>query len=400
MQVQRRRFVKQAAMAVLGVFAAAVVSLGQSADPLAPWRSGVKIRPVAPQSDLHVVHSYFNTCPESPDGKYVVYYTSQANNGESGDIRLLERSTGKETVIATNVTTEDAHRAACQQWSNGGQTIVYHDCRDGRWRVMAFDVETRTTKMLAEDRQVGFGSPTSPWTPIYGCHWNPGKHLDLELVHVATGEIRTAVRVQDVVKQYGDWIQKRFGTTDISIFFPVVSPDDTKVFFKLSRPSGGSDFRSSKASLRDGKVVYDLEHSRFIRLMEFWGHPSWSPDGTAIFERGNVATDVTTGKSSRYSPSCISDHPTLSPDGKLFVTDADVTKRNCGKPGDWAIALGSTAKDQFVLLHVFSNTRGAKSWRRNHPHPTISADGRRVYYNINEGRWTALMVAERADAEP
>ncbi|HSG69365.1 MAG TPA: hypothetical protein VLA12_03075, partial [Planctomycetaceae bacterium] len=287
-----------------------------------------------------------------------------------------------------------AHRAACQQWSNNGQTVVYHEFRDDRWFVMAADPATRETKVLAEDRQVCFGSPTSPWVPIYGCHWNPGQYRDLQLVHVETGEIKTIVTVKEVVAEYGDWIQQKFGTTDISIFFPIVSPDDKRVFFKLSHPSGGDDFRSKRASTREGCVVYDLEQSRFVRLFEKWGHPSWSPDGEAIFNIGNVSTDVITGKSQRFAPSCISNHPTLSPDGRTFVTDADVTKRNYGNPGDWAIAVGSTAKDDFVLLHVFGNTKGATSWRHNHPHPAFNPDGRRVYYNINESNWTTLMVAE------
>ncbi|HSG70861.1 MAG TPA: hypothetical protein VLA12_10625, partial [Planctomycetaceae bacterium] len=80
----------------------------QEADLLASWREGVTIKPVAPHADRHVIHSYFNTSPESPDGRFVVYYTSQTAEGELGDIRVLERSTGKETVVARNIVTEDA----------------------------------------------------------------------------------------------------------------------------------------------------------------------------------------------------------------------------------------------------------------------------------------------------
>lgn len=366
----------------------------QADDPLAMWRSGVTIRPVAPHSDRHVIHSYFNTSPESPDGRFVVYYTSRTAEGELGDIRILERSTGKETIVARNIVTEDAHRAACQQWSNNGKTVVYHEYRNERWFVMAVDVDTREQKVLAEDRQVCFGSPASPWVPIYGCHWNPGKHRDLQLVNVETGEIKTVVKAEEVVNKYGDWIQEKFGTTDISIFFPIMSPGDKRVFFKLSHPSGTGDFRSKRASTREGCIVYDLEESRFLRLFEKWGHPSWSPDDQAIFNIGNRSTEIITGKSQRYAPSCFSNHPSLAPDGRTFVTDADVTKRNYGHPGDWAVAVGSTEKDEFVLLHVFGNTQGARTWRHNHPHPAFSADGRRVYYNINESNWTTLMVAE------
>lgn len=378
----------------------AVILLGASAalanDSFSSWRSGVQVRPVAPDAQRHSIHSYFNTCPESPDGKYVLYYTSVTPDGETGDIRILNRSSGKETIIATDVMTEDAHRAACQQWSDGGKWVVYHNCRDGRWRVMAVDVASLETKVLAEDRQVGFGSSQDSWVPVYGCHWNPGPHKDLELIHVETGEIRKPVTARQVVHRYGDWIQRQFGTSDISIFFPVVSPDGQKVFFKLARPSGGSDFRSKQASYREGKVVIDLAEGRFIRLIEQWGHPSWSPDSTAIFEKGKFLVDVDTGQSQRFAPSSPSNHPSLSPDGRVFVTDADVSKRDFGKPGDWAIVVGDTQADRFAIIDQFNNTGGAKSWRRSHPHPVFSADGQRIYYNVSQGDWTRLFVAQES----
>jgi hypothetical protein len=362
-------------------------------DHLAPWRSEVRVEPVVSHTDRHVIHSYFNTCPESPNGKYVVYFTSEATDGESGDIRVLDRGTGKERILAANIIAEDAHRVACQQWSNGGKTVVYHNCRDRRWHVMAVDLATNKTRILAKDRQIAFGSPTSPWMPIYGCHWNPGKHRDLELVNVVTGEIKTAVTLVDVLSTYGEWVKEEFGTTDVSIFFPVMSQNGQRVFFKMARPSGGIDFRRGNASHREGKIVYDLEEQRFIRMFETWGHPSWSPDGHQIFEKGNVAIDVNTGKSRRFASSCFSNHPSIAPHGRLFVTDANVTKRKLGNPGDWAIAVGSTTRDDFVVLDIFGNTGGAKSWRPSHPHPVFSADGRRIYYNVNESPWTTLMVA-------
>ncbi len=366
-------------------------------DPLASWRTGVRIHPVAADTTgRHTIHAYFNTCPESPDGKYVLYYTSTTPEGEAGDLRILERSSGKETTIASDITTEDAHRAACQQWAAGGTKVVYHDCRDGRWRVVAVDIATLEQSVLVEDRQVGFGSPQQPWIPVYGCHWNPGAHKDLELIHVETGEIRRAVTVEQVVQEYGNWVQERFGTKDISIFFPVLSPNGEKVFFKLSRPSGGDNFRSKQASFRDGKVVYDLADRRFIRLFQRWGHPSWDPASEAIFEKGNFLSNVKTGRSRRYSPSAPTNHPTLSPNGTVFVTDADVSRRDFGKPGDWAIVVGDTRADQFVVVAQFNNTGGAKSWRRSHPHPAFSADGHRIYYNVNGGDRTRLFVAESA----
>ena len=376
--------------------AASTLAAAEVGDAIAPWQAGVQIHPVAPDVDGHTIHTYFNATPESPDGRYVLYFTSTKPDGEFGDIRIRERSSGKETILASDVTTEDAHRAACQQWVDAGRTVVYHDCRDGRWRVVAVDVASRKQTVLTEDRQAGFGSPQQPWVPIYGCHWKPGPRKDLELVHVETGQILEPVTVSQVVQEYGEWVQQKFGTTDISIFFPGLSPDGEKVFFKLSRPGGGDNFRSSQASYREGKVVYDLANGRFIRLLPQWGHPSWDPRSKAIFEKGNLLDDLETGQTTRFARSSPSNHPTLSPDGTIFVTDADVSRRDFGKPGDWAIIVGDTREDRFVVVAQFNNTGGAKSWRRSHPHPALSADGRRIYYNVSEGDWTRLFVAERA----
>lgn len=365
-----------------------------SAADLEAWKHAGK-RSVAPDQERHSIHSYFNTCPESPDGRHVLYFTSTTPEGESGDLRILERATGKETVVAENITAEDAHRAACQQWSDGGKTIVYQTLQDSHWSVRAVDVETGKEKVLAMDRQVGFGSPTGRWAPVYGCHWNPGVHRNLELIDVRTGEITTAVTPEQTLAEYGDLIEKKLGSRDLTIFFPVMSPDETKVFFKPCIPGGGDSFRGMSVSKRDGKAIYDIANRKFIRLVDSWGHPSWTPDSKGIFEKANVRMEVATGKNGlRFAPSCFSDHPTLSPDGTVFVTDADVTKRPFGRPGYWAIGVGSTTKDEFVVVDLFDNAKGAKSWRRNHPHPAFSADGKRIYYNVNDGPWTRLMVAE------
>lgn len=365
-----------------------------NADPeLNPWRTA-KISVVSPITDRHVIHAYFNLCPESPDGKYVLYYTSGIASGELGDIRIQDRATGKITILAENIATEDAHRVACQQWANNGKTVVYHEVVDKKWRVMAVDVPNGKPRLLAQDRQIGFCSPTGKQIPVYGCHWNPGPYKDLELVDCVTGEIRTAMKISDAVNQYKDWVLKKFGTPDISVAFPAMSPDEKKVFFKPNRPGGGDDFHGMHVSFRDGKIIYDLENKKFLKQVEQWGHPAWTPDSKAIFEKGNYTMDVVTGQTRRYAPSSISDHVNVAPGEKVFCTDADVTKRPWGKPGYFAVAVGSMAKDDYVVLTMFDNTKGARTWRKNHPHPVFSADGKRLYFNMNDGQWTKLMVAE------
>ena len=165
---------------------------GDGVAELKQWRVAVKSA-VAPNQSRHSFHAYFNTSPESPDGKHVLYYTSGAADGETGDLRVLERATGRESIIARDIRTEDAHRAACQQWSGGGTQVLYHNLTDGRWSVHAVDIATGRDRVLAQDRQLGFGSATGRWAPVYGCHWNPGEYRNLELIDVISGQTIVAV---------------------------------------------------------------------------------------------------------------------------------------------------------------------------------------------------------------
>ncbi|MBI1372512.1 MAG: hypothetical protein GC159_07100 [Phycisphaera sp.] len=369
--------------------------------PLTLWKQGVKIAPVSDGAH-HSIHTYFNTSPESPDGRYVLFYASTIDTGYEGELRIIERATGRETVLARGVTVEDAHRAACQQWISGGRRVVYHNVLDsGEWVVMTADVPSGETRILARGWQLGFGQPTHDVVPMYGPHWNPGDHRDLALLNVETGEItRTAATTEAVRQAYPGWYSKTFGDAPTSVFFPILSPDLSRVIFKVATPAGG-DFRSKQASNRYGLICYDLEHAKVLSLTERWGHPAWCNDSCRIIQYGGVFIDGTTGKATKipnFPATQGAYHPSCSPDGKLFTLDSMAEK--FGAPKDWwQILVGDTKTGESVMLYRFDHAQGAKSWRKSHPHPAFSPDGKRIYFNVSDGRWTRLFVAEASSAE-
>lgn len=363
-------------------------------DPLAAWREGVKIQPVAAAGERHSIHTYFNTSPESPDGKWVLYFSSKTLDGQSGDVCIRHRETGEEKVLAANLKVEDAHRAACQQWLSGGRRVVFHGERDGQWFVASVDLETGKERVLARDQLSCWGQPHADIVPLYGMHWNPGEHRDLDLLNVATGEITTAVTLAALKAAYPEWWVKSFGDQLPSIFFPILSPDLKRVFFKMALPGNG-DPRSKSASARQGLICYSLEEKRFLYMNAKWGHPSWMPDSRHIAEAGNLVYDSNDGAYRRLPelPSCRGDHPSVSADGRLRVTDTTLDKFG-GTENEWGIVLADARGGSHVILHRFANNQGARSWRRSHPHPAFSADGKRIYYNVSDGKWTRLFVAE------
>ena len=368
------------------------------AGPFALWKSNVRIAPVSSVTNRHSIHSYYVANPESPDGKHVLFFTSKHPAGYIGEVRILNRATGQETVLAENVHTEDAHRVACQQWLSGGQRVAFHEVVNKRWRVVVVDVATLAKTVVAEDRQLGFGQPGGDLLPLYDCHWNPGPHRDLELWDARTGKLTRSATIAEVEAKYGDWLQKEFAGKPASIFFPVLSPDLKRVFFKLAAGNGGDNYMAKGASQRQGIVCYDFAQGKCIWQRGKWGHPAWEPDSRHIFEVGNIRMDTDSAEF-KYSkladvPNLRGSHPSISPDGKLMVTDG-YSEAAGGPPLEWGIMVADMNGGKWVLLHSFVQSKGALSWRRNDPHPAFSADNQRIYYNVSDGQFTRLFVAER-----
>jgi len=450
---------------ILFLAATGLTAAEPAGDPLAPWRSGVKISVAAPKEGRHTMHSYFNTCPESPDGRYVLFYSSTAKDGHHGEVCIRDRKTGEERVLATNINAEDAHRVACQQWLSGGKRVVFHGEREGEWNTWCVDLDTMKERVLARGQLAGWGQPNADIVPLYSPHWNPGEHRDLDLINVATGERQTPVTVAALKEAYPAWFAKAFGEQKPSIFFPILSPNLERVFFKMALKTG-EDPRSTKASAREGLICYSLAEKKFLYMNPKWGHPSWQPDSRHITEmhftvydsndgsvkanpgmptkaerakgaaeggksakvsgtdapvpttkaerakaaaegrtlaKGNAPSEgkgVVAGKPAGEVPAgkyrdVSGDHPSVSPDGRLVVTDTIMTSFG-GARNEWGVVLAATDGTGQILLHHFDNSQGAKSWRVSHPHPVFSADGKRIYFNVSDGEFTRLHVAECA----
>ncbi len=363
-------------------------------DPFAKWNGPVTVGPLVPGAQRHSIHTYFNLSPESPDGKWVLFYTSTTPDGQHGEIRIRERATGKEVMLADKIHTEDAHRAACQQWVSNGRRVAFHNDVNGEWQVIVVDVETRKQRILARNHLLSWGQPKTDIVPVYKPHWAPGDHPDLELLNVATGELKTVVTAKETRAKYEKQITARFGDRPISLFFPILSPDLKRILFKLATATG-PDPRSKAASDRECLIGYDLEHSRFLFFRPKWGHPAWDPDSRTLINVPNVLIDTDTGEERPIPnlPKFPGSHPSISPDGKLFATDTTLETFG-GKKNEWGVVVGDLAGGRYKILHRFNNSNGAKSWRVSHPHPIFSPDGYRLYFNVSEGKWTELYVAE------
>ena len=385
---------------------AVAASAADAPNPVAPWKTGVRIQPVSNIPDRHTIHTYFNVSPETMDGRHVLYYTSVTPEGYNGEVRMQERTTGKEKVLVRNLECEDAHRVACQQWISNDRRIIFHDLRKGEVVVATVDVDTLKERVLAKGRMVSWGTQNGDLVPIYGVHFQPGKYTDVELLNANSGEIRTLVTARQVRDAYPEQIRKLYGEEQISTPFGTISPDQRLIFFKLSAmspgykplPEGQLKWPHAYQSDREGLVCFDIERSKLLFFRRDWGHPSWDSKSTTILNAPNVLIDGRTGQERPIPnlPRFPGQHLSFSPDGKLFVTDTQLTPFG-GSKGEWGIAVCDVRGGDWTMIARFRGDEGATTWRKNHPHPAFSPDGNRIYYNVNSGKYTQLYVAERAD---
>ncbi|HWB85950.1 MAG TPA: twin-arginine translocation signal domain-containing protein [Bryobacteraceae bacterium] len=393
----RRQFIQLAGVA------AASAATGPS--PVTPWKSGVRIHPVSSIPGRHTIHTYFNVSPETVDGRRVLYYTSVTPEGYTGEIRMQERATGKETVLVRNLECEDAHRVACQQWVSNDRRVVFHDLRNGEVVVVTVDVKTLKQRVLAKHRMVSWGTQDGDLVPIYGVHFQPDQYTDVELLNVESGEIRTLVTAKQVRAAYPQQIRELYADHQISTPFGTLSPDQKLIFFKLSTmspgykplPEGHLRWPHAYESDREGLVCFDIEHRKLLFFKRNWGHPSWDSRSTTILNMPNLLIDGRTGQEHPIPnlPKFPGQHLSFSPDGKLFVTDTQLTPFG-GAKGEWGIAVCDVRGGDWTMLARFRGDQGATTWRKNHPHPAFSPDGNRIYYNVNSGKYTQLYVAERS----
>ena len=112
----RRNFLASATLAGAGSLSPwRTGRTAESDEAITRWRTGVKIRRVSKVAARHTMHTYYLLNPESPDGRKVLFFASADPAGHVGQICIIDRATGSETVLADDVHTEDAHRVALQQ---------------------------------------------------------------------------------------------------------------------------------------------------------------------------------------------------------------------------------------------------------------------------------------------
>lgn len=357
-----------------------------------PWAGAPCLQPVRREAQAHRIHTYFNVSPESPDGRFVLYFVSEDPAAACGALAVTDRRDGSERIIAEAVRVEDAHRVALQQWTCNGTHVVFRNLREkavGGAVVETVALATGERRIVAEGWDLGIGSPALDSVPLHALHWAPGGNDSLVWLHVPSGRIRPAFEVDAIRAAFPDWVEQTFGDRPTAIVFTVLSPDGQRAFGKLGTPLSGR-MGTPTASQRKGLIGLDLQKGGPLFLKPDWGHPAWLPDNRTILNVRNVLLDTDTGRSRTIPglPVFRGNHPAPDPTGRFFLSETYLDDR----AEQWALHVADLTGRGYQRLLLYDVQGGATSWRRPHAHAVFSPDGARIYLNLNRGPWTGLHV--------
>ena len=204
--------------------------------------------------------------------------------------------------------------------SAGGDYIVYMALVEGKWQIVRASVKDLSKTVLAEGRQLGWGQANLDVVPLYGLHWGPGRHRDLELLNVRTGEIKTVLTADRVAGEHAEFVATRLGVrrregeeekrrggeeergvprhgqdaraTEEGAggaaprvgFFPAAQPGwEEGCFLSCLCRGMGSSGRRRPARAR-GCLCMDAESGRCLGMNVQWGHPAWCADSRRIVD--------------------------------------------------------------------------------------------------------------------
>lgn len=332
------------------------------------------------------IHSYFDLCPESPDGQWVVYFRFNDKPPAVGAVMVASRDGTDHRVMAEGAR-GTAHGGAFQQWA-GPQAIGYSTSDEGgACAVIASIADASRRRLDSAVRmfcpETGLGLVSSHELAIVGDAIP--ERAAVYLVDLESGARRPLFDVADCVADHPARAQ-------------IAGPEHYKFKHTKWAPDGQHFFVvfNNEGAARTGidtpriKALYlaDADGAKPRFLTEFGHHPMWSGNGeyAYYFERAEgggqdlVAFYPKSGERQVLLGGIEGCHSSLSPDSKWLVADA---YRWGGVEDAGVLLLYEMGAGKQEVLAEFT-VRDLTHQTGCHAHPVWSRDGRRVYFNCAE----------------
>jgi len=334
------------------------------------------------QGNNFSVHNYFHVCPESPDGKWIVYCSFPngpfPETAGPCDVVICDRK-GKNHKIIGSAINASQHNGARAMWIDN-KHIIY----TSEGKVHKVNIETGKTESFTGmidnyssiTNKVLFPSKEGNKAGLEGGAWS----LDIE-----SGELEHLIDFDDLqpfspldgieITPESSRFAHTYWSPDASkIAFAIFNGSPLEAYIFLADPDGSNiKYWGPKAM-----------HWTFFDNNSFFGHDDKRDKKDKYMRRwdfeGNIIETI----------AGVGCHGTISPNGEWIVTESwygsDPTEIYLYKRGE-------TTPTKIIATQE-------ANWKfRSHVHPAFSRDGKRVYFNFNapESKGSQLYAADLSD---
>lgn len=363
---------------------------GAQADPplmrLGAHSGGYTIQQVS-AGNASAMHAYMDICPESPNGKRILYFEFEDRVPGWGRVVVANRD-GSEARYISDRIKGHSHDGARQQWIDD-QRVIYGIENQERSRVYDFtDKSTREVDgqigMVSEINGLGLTHNNYPPTKYGANEQKPAEVLLMDIQAGDTQVIMDKSRVRAMHPLQSLINAPKYQNLDV-FKHPKWSPDGSQFFWVyMIKKNVGSRKVVKSAILSNG------DGSQIRYVSEIGQHPMWNgPNSLLSYVRhdGFHHSDNPTAQDVMAHPvdgspgkpivkNAHGIHGSLSPDGKYFATDVF----DWPEPETHSVLLYDVESGDYRILARMRAETETKPGSM-HPHPSWSRDGKRIYFN-------------------
>lgn len=354
--------------------------------------SRYRIVPLSP-TGCECIHFYYDVCPESPDGRRIVYFRFRDTVPGPGEVVVADRDGGNARAVLAIDEPADRHSAARQQWVDD-DTISCCPGDGCRLRTTLVSLTDGTRRDLR-----GAARMISPKAPLALTTLHDFQDLvamtddAVYLLDLRSGGVRPLFTVAEALKLHPQGADFP-GSERVMFLHTKWSPGGARFFVIASNVYRIG--KEEQARRINSVFVAEADGSGLRYLCEEYHHPVWGPDDDHVYcfrpsatggELGMkwwggyqdlVSVPVAGGREEVVFSGLAGKHLCVSPDGRRVVADATHWPSS-ERATIFIYTVGLGAPEAVLEL-----TQRDFSQRGCHLHPTWARDGNRIYFNSME----------------
>ncbi len=351
---------------------------------------------------VHAIHFYYDVCPESPDGRRVVYVAFDRPPevplvDVPGTVCVVEVATGMTRQVA-RLEHAERHAGARQLWVDD-DTIAFCDGAPGSLRTVLVSLTDGTQREMAGALRML--SPTAPVGLTTSHDYDPpARHLDDTVcrMELTAGRLTPLFTLEQAMRLHPLGVSFP-GSEHLAFMHTKWAPDGARFFVMASNTSPLTRLQQPGEGVH-AVFVADADGGNLRYAGEEAHHPMWGVDprsGRPIIctfvnrpDRGQdlTAFDPDTGARWTLIERMLGKHACVNHDGTRIVVDLTNWPH---KPLGAVVAYDVAHQDFQVLAQV---SQPDYSNRACHLHPTWSRDGQRAYFNTSTPGERSLWVVD------